>query len=72
VSFLYEDDGQTFAYERGDFSSTELRWDDATGTLLLRSAAGKRVQKQRFLVGLAGSTRQEIAFGGAETKVQLR
>lgn len=72
VSSLYEDDGQTFAYEQGDFSSTELRWNDAAGTLLLRSAAGKRVQNRRFLVGLAGSTRHEIAFGGAETKVQLR
>ncbi|HEY4046847.1 MAG TPA: TIM-barrel domain-containing protein [Acidobacteriaceae bacterium] len=72
VSSLYEDDGQTFAYEQGDFSSTELRWNDAAGTLLLRSAAGKRVQNRRFFVGLAGSTRHEIAFGGAETKVQLR
>jgi alpha-D-xyloside xylohydrolase len=25
---LYNDDGQTYAYERGEFETTHLRWDD--------------------------------------------
>jgi alpha-D-xyloside xylohydrolase len=30
---LYNDDGKTYAYEKGDFKTTQLHWDDATGRL---------------------------------------
>ena len=30
---LYSDDGKTYAYEKGDFKVTQLRWNDAAGRL---------------------------------------
>jgi alpha-D-xyloside xylohydrolase len=30
---LYRDDGKTYAYEKGDFVTTRLHWDDAAGEL---------------------------------------
>jgi alpha-glucosidase (family GH31 glycosyl hydrolase) len=30
---LYSDDGKTYAYEKGDFKTTHLHWDDAAGKL---------------------------------------
>jgi alpha-glucosidase (family GH31 glycosyl hydrolase) len=30
---LYQDDGRTYAYEKGDFQLTHLHWDDAAGKL---------------------------------------
>ncbi|WP_419804666.1 TIM-barrel domain-containing protein [Terriglobus sp.] len=31
---LYNDDGKTYAYEHGEFETTELRWSDAAGKLM--------------------------------------
>jgi len=30
---LYQDDGKTYSYEKGDSKITRLRWDDAAGKL---------------------------------------
>ena len=72
VSALYEDDGHTFAFERGDFSSTELRWDDAAGTLLLSANGGKRQPTRQFNAGLAGSSLRQIKYDGKTTSIHLR
>jgi alpha-D-xyloside xylohydrolase len=72
VSLLYADDGHTFAFERGDFSSTEFRWDDAAGTLVLRSSGGRLQSHRQFIVGLAGTAPRQILYDGTETNVHLR
>jgi alpha-D-xyloside xylohydrolase len=38
---LYEDDGLTYGYERGEFSEIPLRWTDATKTLSIDARRGK-------------------------------
>ena len=38
---LYDDDGETYAYEKGKGRLTHLRWDDARGQLTLRGDALK-------------------------------
>jgi alpha-D-xyloside xylohydrolase len=35
---LYQDDGKTYAYEKGDYSSTRLHWDDAARKLTREGA----------------------------------
>jgi alpha-glucosidase (family GH31 glycosyl hydrolase) len=35
---LYSDDGQTYAYEKGDFQTTRLHWDDAAKKLVQTGA----------------------------------
>ncbi len=37
---LYEDDGTSYAYERGGFSRIPLRWNDATATLTIGAREG--------------------------------
>jgi alpha-D-xyloside xylohydrolase len=50
---LYRDDGTTYAYEKGDFSVTTLRWDEAAGKLL-RSGAAMPVVTEEGLVRVVG------------------
>ncbi|NRF71659.1 DUF5110 domain-containing protein [Aquincola sp. S2] len=38
---LYEDDGETYAYERGERATTALRWDDARRTLHIGPRHGR-------------------------------
>ena len=37
---LYEDDGVSYGYERGEFSTIPLRWDEAGGTLSIGRRTG--------------------------------
>jgi len=59
---LYEDDGQTFAYEKGDFTRIELHWTDATRTLTLKPGRGRPASPRHFHVTLAGGTPRKILF----------
>ncbi|MEJ8629659.1 DUF5110 domain-containing protein [Sphingomonas sp. I4] len=38
---LYEDDNETYAYERGQRATYELAWDDARRTLTIGARTGK-------------------------------
>lgn len=38
---LYDDDGETYRYERGERATTELRWDDARRTLHIGARQGR-------------------------------
>ncbi len=37
---LYQDDGQDYGYERGEFSTIPMTWDDARGVLSIGARAG--------------------------------
>jgi alpha-glucosidase (family GH31 glycosyl hydrolase) len=68
VSSLYEDDGISYACERGDFTRTELLWDDHARSLTLRS--NRRATERKFKVILEGSSKG-IAFTGKESTFRL-
>ena len=38
---LYEDDGETYRYERGERATTALRWNDARRTLHIGAREGR-------------------------------
>lgn len=38
---LYEDDNETYNYEKGEYSTIEMTWDDATKVLSISSPKGK-------------------------------
>lgn len=38
---LYEDDGRTYAYEKGEFATIAMRWSDATKVLTLGERQGR-------------------------------
>ncbi|HTS12668.1 MAG TPA: TIM-barrel domain-containing protein [Candidatus Limnocylindrales bacterium] len=63
---LYEDDGISFNYRRGDWTGIDLRWDDSHRRLSLSLAKGSRMLPplaRRLAVELAGQ-RREVAFEG--------
>jgi len=69
---LYEDDGETFDYQRGRYRLTEMRWDDAKRRLTISPATGESVPTNplppvpcRFNVTIAGANRHaELRYDG--------
>jgi alpha-glucosidase (family GH31 glycosyl hydrolase) len=62
---LYEDDGKTFNYRKGEFMKVQMTWIDSNRRLNLRLATGSRMlgPKQRPIkVRLAGQTLSRSAF----------
>ena len=52
---LYEDDGLTFAYEKGRYAMIPIHWDDASRTLTVGERSGSfpgMLQQRRFVVVL--------------------
>lgn len=68
---LYQDDGLTYAHERGDFTTIELEWTDATRTLMLRPGKGKAIQSRSFRVTLAGGAEKTVVFHHQPLSIQL-
>ena len=74
VFTLYEDDGASFDYRRGEFHRTEMHWNDTQRRLTLRTAAGSRppAAPRVFEVRLAGEkTTHTLRFSGATATVSL-
>jgi alpha-glucosidase/alpha-D-xyloside xylohydrolase len=72
---MYEDDGQTFDYRRGEWMGIDMRWTDATRRLTLRLASGSRMRppaSRRIIVRVAGSSvTRDITFTGAPLEVRV-
>ena len=72
---LYEDDGASFAYRRGEYSKIEMTWDDAAHRLSVRLAPGTRMlatSVRRMEVRLAGSkAASSLRFSGQPTNLKL-
>jgi hypothetical protein len=65
---LYEDDGRTFEYRRGDWMGVELRWTDRARRLSLRLVKGSRMRPpapRPIVVRLAGeASTRPVLFAG--------
>ena len=75
---LYEDDFETYAYEKGEFSVIKFKWDDASRTLTICAREGAypgMLDSREFTVGAADRTDKgqvkTVAYSGAEVKVSL-
>jgi alpha-glucosidase (family GH31 glycosyl hydrolase) len=71
---LYEDDGASFNYRRGDWTRTGAKWNDAARKLSLRATVGsKAVYKHRtFQLRIAGEQgAKSVEFGGQPIEIQL-
>jgi alpha-D-xyloside xylohydrolase len=61
---LYEDDGETYRYERGERATVTLRWDDARRTLNVGAREGRfpgLVAQRRFDVTLVDAGGRAVA-----------
>lgn len=70
---LYEDDGATLNYQRGEFTKIQINWNNTRRTLSLRLAAGSRMPAQRKLeIRLAGEkTTRQAVFAGRALEIKL-
>ncbi len=74
---LYEDDGETYAYERGERATYDLVWDDAACTLRLGARQGSfpgmvpSRELKIVLVSSAAVPARTILYTGAATEVRF-
>jgi alpha-glucosidase (family GH31 glycosyl hydrolase) len=72
---LYEDDGSSFAYEKGQFSRIALHWNDKTRQLRASLVPGSRMLSEtarEFEVELSTSgTKKAMRFTGAPAAAQF-
>lgn len=72
---LYEDDGASFAYRRGEFSRIEMKWDDASRQLSVRLAPGTRMlpsTSRHLEVRVAGDQSvKHVSFTGQPLKLKV-
>jgi alpha-glucosidase (family GH31 glycosyl hydrolase) len=72
---LYEDDGRSYAFARGDWMELEVRWLDAARRLMMRLAARSRMRppaRRNIHVRLVGTGRAaDIAFDGSPIELRL-
>ena len=70
---LYEDDGKSFDYRKGEWMGIQMDWNDARRVLRLQLAAGSRMLRpapRAFEVKLDGRTKQ-IVFAGQSLEVKF-
>ena len=74
-SFLYEDDGETFDFRRGEFMRLDVRWNDAPQRLVLQLAAGSKLLRPGGIpleIRLAESaTAKTVVFHGQPLSLTL-
>ena len=72
---MYEDDGKSFEYRKGDWMGLALRWNNATRQLTLSRAPGSRLRPaagRALEIRVGGSTRtQAVTFKGTPMTVTI-
>ena len=75
ASAMYEDDGVSFAYERGDWMRLAMQWNDRERRLTLRLADASRMRapaRRTVRARIAGTeTTREIVFEGRPIEVRI-
>lgn len=71
---LYEDDGQTFDYRRGEWMGIQMIWNDRASRLSLSLVKGSRMlppSRRELRVGLINKKTEQVSFTGRPITVQL-
>ena len=72
---LYEDDFETYACERGEYSTIRFDWNDAKRRLTVSDRGGKpypgRIEKRRFRIRLPGREAVPVEYAGSSLAVDL-
>ena len=75
VFTMYEDDGESFAHERGDLMRMAMEWSDRERRLTLRLVEGSRMRapmERAIRVRVAGTdVVRDVVFGGKPLEVRL-
>ena len=70
---LYEDDGSSFNYRKGEWMGIQMAWNDARRVLALRLASGSRMLPplRRPLEVKLGDATRTVVFEGRPVEVRL-
>lgn len=70
---LYEDDGKSFVYRKGEWMGIEMFWSDSRRVLTVRLAAGAKMLPplSRNIEVTMNETRRSLEFTGKTVEVQL-
>ena len=70
---LYEDDGSSFNYRKGEWMGIQMTWNDEHKTLQLQLAPGSRMlpPTQRTIVFHLADSSRDVAFNGTPLEVAL-
>ena len=69
---LYEDEGDGYGYEAGAYTTIDLTWEDATGTLTLGPRKGAypgMLRERDFTVNIPGHASSTVHYAGKRVKV---
>ena len=71
---LYEDEGDSYNYEKGIYSTITFQWNDKMRTLTIGARQGSypgMLQKRQFIIVLPDGQHQTISYEGKELQVNL-
>ena len=71
---LYEDEGDNYNYEKGQYATITFRWNDRSRTLTLGERKGNypgMLQKRTFNIVLPGGQSKQVDYDGSEQNVKL-
>lgn len=70
---LYEDDGRSFDYRKGDWTGIQMSWDDKGNKLVLQLAAGSRMlsSKPKLLTAKLSDATKSVTFEGRPVEVSF-
>ena len=71
---LYEDEGDSYNYERGQYTTILMTWKNATRTLTIGTRQGQfkgMLQGRKFTVVLPDGTTKTVDYNGTETNIKL-
>jgi alpha-D-xyloside xylohydrolase len=68
---LYEDDGESFEYEKGNYSKTLISWKQVPKTLTIKPLGGNWTAKHTFEI-TKGASVKTINYKGKEMKIKYK
>ena len=68
---LYEDDGESFNYRKGEWMGIQLAWSESRRTLSLRLAPGSRFLGRRNFEAKLGASSKSIVFEGRALEIKM-
>ena len=71
---LYEDEGDTYNYEKGIYSTIGFQWNDKTRTLTISARKGTfpgMLEQRQFTIILPDGQQKVVAYNGQQTAVKI-
>jgi alpha-D-xyloside xylohydrolase len=71
---LYEDEGDNYNYERGQFSTITFTWNDARRTLTIGQRQGQypgMLQNRKFTLVMPDGQSLDVNYDGSEQEIAM-